>query len=505
MSLSDVRVSAKFSILAALCVTATLGTVLLSSYQSKKVAIGSELYQDIISNKDIVADILPPPLYIIESLLMAYRLESALSVDERARILSNMKRLAGDYDARQKYWTEVLQDSPIKTELTQTSAKPAMQFFEVVRGDLERAAQAGDLEAVRRVIRSDLEPLYLLHRQSIDRAVDLANKQSKETEQSAELALAHDQKMSLGLAFGAATCCVVAFYALSRDICVRLGKLARSIHDALRQRNLTRLSLNISGRDEVGQLASAFDAYSCEVSRMAHEMEESGSTVSQSTHAVQACTTELVRSIDEQSKAVEQVTGPIEGVLDSIQSLSAIASAVADSSRQMGQKIDVLANRSEEIQRMGDRSAAIARQTNLLSLNAAIEAARAMDNGQGFAVVAAEVRKLAVESADAAAQINRLAKELTEENPLQSSASLHTLHRTTTELAKSVDAIARDAKQQANLASGIKQALGNARQATASVNQTRNGIGSELQQLAVRGTRLQELVGQYVARAEQKS
>lgn len=86
------------------------------------------LYATIIQGKDLIADILPPPEYVIESFLISFELEVADDRSEVDRLVAKGDALREEYETRQRYWTDQYEDGEIKDLLTVEASKHARAF-----------------------------------------------------------------------------------------------------------------------------------------------------------------------------------------------------------------------------------------------------------------------------------------------------------------------------------------------------------------------------------------
>jgi methyl-accepting chemotaxis protein/cytochrome b561 len=163
----------------------------------------------------------------------------------------------------------------------------------------------------------------------------------------------------------------------------------------------------------------------------------------------------------EASSIAEHTSGTASHIVDGTQALSAAARAVrenAEKSRERAllavqeataakDQIDTLVSAAKQISSITDVIAGVVRQTNLLAINARVEAARAGDVGRGFAIVANEVKDLASQTGNATAGIGKQIEEVTSA-AARSSQSLERLREVIADLEVSADAIFKATDEQ---------------------------------------------------------
>jgi methyl-accepting chemotaxis protein WspA len=441
MSLRRLSLRAKLQALVAVFVIGLVVTHVMYGVMLSKLSIGGSLYNRVVQGKDIVADVLPPPEYIIESYLTVLQLLEEKDAVLQKTFLDRFAKLKTEYYARHHYWVDTLHDPELRRALTDDSYKFADEFYvladKTVMEPLKAGQPASELPAT---VRTALRDKYEQHRKAVDEVVRLAVNRNAVDE---ELARTTTQLwITLQVLFFAAITIAAGalgwfiYRSLTRplaeliermtemssgaaDLTKRvevtsedeIGRLAtlinsviQRIHDLIARARIATIQLNstateiaASANQQVGTLQS-FAASSSQIAAAVKEISASGQGLVRTTEEVDA------RAASASTLAEAGRTG-LTGMTSTMQQLS-------DASGSISGKLSTIREKAGSINVVVTTITKVADQTNLLSINAAIEAEKAGESGRGFLVVAREIRRLADQTAVATLDIEQMVRQM---------------------------------------------------------------------------------------------
>ena len=375
-------------------------------------------YQQIVQGKDLLADVLPPPVYIVESFLYAIQLhdlgEEKASKAEMEPILAKLTKLKEEYEARHDFWAKKLPEGAMKHAFITDAHDPAIAFFKQVSEELIPACLSGDGEKAHEILSGSLKAKYELHRTAIDKVVTLATEQGVQLEQTVANAVNQREMWSI-LLIGVALVFTCGFGWYSAQAMINPLKSSAASLERLATQSLTEISHRMRGNaQETTHQATLVSGTAEQVSANAHSL----------------------------ASAVEQFEASIKEISSNASNAASVARTAVEAAQRTTTTITKLGISSTEI---GKVINSIAEQTNLLALNATIEAARAGEAGKGFAVVANEVKELAKATSkateDIIVRINSIQVDTGEavEAIRQVSDIISTIHETQTAIASAVE------------------------------------------------------------------
>jgi methyl-accepting chemotaxis protein len=171
--LLSLKLKTQLTILLAFMVLGFFIAAYLADSTYDKVLVKGKVYETIISDKDLAADILPPPAYLLESWQIALQMV-ALKQQDLPALIAKSNQLAQDFASRTQYWDRNIEDAKMHAVMTKQLTPSGNLFLQVRDEIFIPAVRAGEADQINAAL-EQLQQAYLKHRAAVDAMVLLSN------------------------------------------------------------------------------------------------------------------------------------------------------------------------------------------------------------------------------------------------------------------------------------------------------------------------------------------
>ena len=369
--------------------------------------------------------------------------ELSVTTDE-----NEVRRLTDQFWAREKlfrdreaYWNEHLFDGPLKQALTRDVYPTGHEFFRLAREEFfPLLAKSEDRPRAVKVLRERMRPSYLEQRQAVERTVKTAKEATEREEEATNYRVNFWLTTMIVISVVSVLLIFFAGGLVARNILRSTDAVVGRVKEMAGGASDLTARLKVESQDELGELAAGINAMVAKIQTVVQRVREASvnllSTASQmaatarqqeaTMQGLGSSTSEIAAAVREISATSKELAGTMGEVNERANQASTLATSgrsrltamesnmkqLVDSTDSISSKLAIIREKAENINVVVTTITKVADQTNLLSINAAIEAEKAGEYGRGFLVVAREIRRLADQTAVATLDIENIVRHM---------------------------------------------------------------------------------------------
>jgi methyl-accepting chemotaxis protein len=266
-----------------------------------KVLVNGPVYSQIVSNKDLVADILPPPAYLLESWQVALEM-TAIKNQSPLPLIEKSKQLEADFLTRAKYWDEKIAE-PKMHEVIKTQLQPSgIEYLRILDNNFIPAIRSGNPKLIDAAL-ADLKTAYEKHRKAVDVLSGLAVEESKNIETGVVDNISTARQNVLIIALLALVLIVGVIVMMMRSITKPLNKSIQ-VFTNIELGNFS-TPIEVQGDNELSKVLQSLDVMQSKLSKNIGDQQ-----------ALAAQVAEKSELYERQLAAISRSTGVIEFSLD---------------------------------------------------------------------------------------------------------------------------------------------------------------------------------------------
>ena len=337
--LKNISVARKFTILIASVFLGMTALFVISTYTISKTSIGSTTYQSIENSKDLLADILPPPLYVVETYLDALQTVNTNDAASLEKIYGSIAQHKKAFQQQYELWHSGAIDPKIKEILNQELYPTGKAIFEIFETRLKPALQNGNKAEAESICLSQLASAYQKHRGVVDKLAILLDAYSKKVSDEGRSVVEAGRIFFTAMFICGLALITVISLAIAMGIIKPLREcicFAKNISDGALDSEMT-----MQRKDDFGTLATSLSTMLVELKRKISFSEEKSQLAEQEV-------AKATRAAEEAHEARQKVEENRNKLVDTIHRLESVAGVVTAASEQLSARVEQSSRGADE-------------------------------------------------------------------------------------------------------------------------------------------------------------